>query len=153
MSKPQFVYVTYIATTPQKLWQALIDGEITQEYWGHRNVSDWQPGSRWEHQRSYDGSNSLDVVGEVLENEPFKRLVISWVSPADEGKAEKTSRVTFDIEAIDVQVRLTVKHEELEQGSKMLEGITWGWPVVLSSLKTYLETGKPMPQWWTGCKT
>lgn len=151
MSKPQFIYVTYIATTPEKLWQALTDSDLTAIYWGHRNVSDWQPGSRWEHQR-VNGSGVVDIVGSVLENEPPKRLVLSWASPENEGDAGKTSRVSFDIQTVETQVCLTVTHEELEPGSQMLSGVTRGWPIVLSSLKTYLETGKSLVQWGDGCK-
>lgn len=151
MSKPQFVYVTYIQTTPEKLWRALTDSNMTQEYWAHKNVSDWKTGSRWEHQR-LDGSGS-DMTGKVLESKPFERLVLSWVSPEHEGNPAKTSRVGFELKPIDNQVCLTVIHEELEPESEMLKGITWGWPVVLSSLKTYLETGSALSKWWADCKS
>lgn len=147
MSKQQFIYVTYIATTPEKLWNALIDGEMTRQYWRHDNISDWQPGSTWEH-RSSDGSNRLDITGKVLEVSPHKRLILSWVSPENIDDADKYSRVTFDIEPIDDLVKLTVTHIDLEAESKMLQGISRGWPVVLSSLKTLLESGKPLPPWW-----
>ena len=75
--KPTFVYVTYIQSSPEKVWQALTDADLTAQYWGHSNVSDWQPGSRWEHRRT-DGSGIADVVGEVIEAAPPRRLVMTF---------------------------------------------------------------------------
>jgi uncharacterized protein YndB with AHSA1/START domain len=144
MDKPQFVYVTYIATTPEKLWTALLDGEITRQYWGHRNVSDWKKGSTWTHQRAWDGSNLVVLVGKVVEIDPPRRLVLTWADPTDAKDEARHSRVTFDIEPLSGTVRLTVTHDRLEPGSEMERGITRGWPAVLSSLKTMLETGEPL---------
>lgn len=142
MSKPRFVYVTYIATTPEKLWRALTDAEITKDYWFRRgNVSDWKVGSTWEH-RDYDERSLVDIVGKVLESRPPRRLVISWGLPAEAARPERRSRVAFDIEPFQGAVRLTVTHDELEADSEMLRGITKGWPLVLASLKTLLETGQ-----------
>ena len=141
MSKPSFVYVTYIRATPEKVFDAITDRELTAQYWGHRNVSDWKAGSTWEHQR-IDGSDKVDIVGKVIENDRPRRLVISWASPDDAGNPEKTSRVTFDIEPYKGDaVKLTVTHSELEPDSGMLRGISAGWPLVLSALKSFLETG------------
>lgn len=152
-ARPRFVYVTYIASTPQKVWNALVDGEVTKQYWGrHRNASDWQVGSRWEHQ-DYDNPSTVDIVGTVLESAPPRRLVVSWVFPADEGDSARTTRVTYDVEPFVDVVRLTVTHEDLESDSPMLHGISQGWPLVLSSLKTLLETGRPiemMTRRWEG---
>ena len=147
MDKPQFVYVTYISTSPEKLWNALIDPKVTAKYWQHENVSDWHPGSRWEHRRS-DKKGTLDLVGKVIESSPPRRLVLTWAFPADEAKEEKHSRVTFEIEPIGDVVRLTVTHDQVELGSEMLEGIRKGWPKVLSSLKSLLELGRPLPSLW-----
>jgi uncharacterized protein YndB with AHSA1/START domain len=147
MDKPQFVYVTYIATSPEKLWKALIDPAMTTKYWQHVNVSDWKPGSRWEH-RGADKERELKLVGKVIESSPPRRLVLTWAFPADEAREEKHTRVTFEIEPIGDVVRLTVTHDRLEPDSKMLDGITKGWPKVLSSLKTMLEVGKPLPKLW-----
>jgi uncharacterized protein YndB with AHSA1/START domain len=145
MSKVSFVYVIYINTTPEKAWAALIDPEMTKEYWGlARNRSDWKPGSPWRHE-DYDDAETLLVTGAVLESDPPRRLVLSWAHPEEAGDAAKTSRVSFDIEAFMGSVRLTVTHDELESGSKTQAGITAGWPAVLSSLKTMLETGAAMP--------
>jgi len=144
MSKPKFVYVTYISTTPEKVWAALTDGEVTKQYWGrHNNVSDWQAGSAWKHQ-DYDDPAKVDIVGTVVESTPPRRLVVTWAFPTDDEDPAKTSRVTYDIEPFRDVVRLTVTHDELEPDSSMLHGITAGWPLVLSSLKTFLETGTPM---------
>ncbi len=143
MPKPQFVYVTYINTTPEKLWNALLDAEMTRRYWDHLNVSDWKPGSRWEHRRT-DAAGTVDLVGTVVESKKPERLVLSW---ADTSAPDKQSRVTFTIAQLAGKVQLTVVHDELEPGSKMLEGITKGWPRVLSSLKSLLETGKALPTW------
>jgi len=153
MTKPSFVYVTYIATTPEKVWRALVDTDVTRQYWvgpssdcARVNVSDWKAGSRWEHQRA-DGSGTVDIVGKVVESSPPRRLVFTWARPTDAEDASKHSRVTFDIEPHgDGLVRLTVTHEDLERDAPMLAGISSGWPAVLSNLKTLLETGRVLPR-------
>ena len=142
MDKTKFVYVTYIRTTPEKVFEALTKGELTRQYWMHDNVSDWKVGSAWKHVDK--ASAQVRIVGEVLESAPPRRLVISWASPADAANKHKHSRVAFDIERVEDMVRLTVTHDELEAGSEMERGITNGWPRVLSSLKSFLETGKPL---------
>lgn len=147
MDNQKFVYVIYISTSPKKLWKALTDPKTTAKYWQHHNVSDWKPGSRWEHRRS-DKEQALDLVGKVLEISPPRRLVLSWAFPADEAQEDKHSRVAFDIESVKDIVRLTVTHDKLEPGSDMHHGITDGWPKVLSSLKSLLETGRPLPKLW-----
>ena len=147
MDKLRFVYVMYVSTSQEKLWNALIDPEATAKYWQHENVSEWRPGSKWEHRRS-DKKGTIDLVGKVIEWSPPRRLVLSWAFPADEGREERHSRVTFEIEPFRDVVRLTVTHDDLEAGSEMLEGITNGWPKVLSSLKSLLEVGRPLPKLW-----
>jgi uncharacterized protein YndB with AHSA1/START domain/DNA-binding transcriptional ArsR family regulator len=136
--RPTFVYVTYIESTPEKVWRALTDADLTGEYWGHRNVSDWQVGSRWEHQRT-DGSGIADVAGEVLVSDPPRRLVTTWDG------ADEPSQVTFDIERYEDIVRLTVTHENLAN-AREYEDAASGWSAVLSNLKTMLETGHALPQ-------
>jgi len=147
MDKPQFVYVTYIASSPEKVWNALIDPKMTEKYWQNENVSDWKPGSRWEH-RGFDKDRTLRLVGKVIESSPPRRLVLTWALPADEAREEKHSRVTFEIEPAAGVVRLTVTHEHFEPGSQMFESIKEGWPKVLSSLKSLLETERPLPKLW-----
>jgi len=147
MDKLQFVYVTYIATTPEKLWNALTIPDITARYWQHVNVSDWQPGARWEHRDSgIEGAPLL--VGRVLENSQPKRLILTWAFPHDAEHEEKQTQVTFEIEPIRGVARLTVTYDRLEPDSEMLRGITDGWPKVLSSLKSFLEVGQPLPKLW-----
>lgn len=155
MSRPQFVYVVYINSTAEKIWDALQNPELTKRYWSrHRNASDWQVGSTWEHQ-NYDDATIVDIVGKVVESDPPRRLALSWASPKEITDPEKVSRVTFDIEPAFESVRLTVTHQDLEPDSKMLQGISMGWPIVLSSLKSLLETGSPLPgtdKCWKGGK-
>ncbi len=148
MSKPSFVYVTYIVTTPDKLFNALIDPELTRRYWAnHRNLSDWHVGSAWR-MEDYDDANDVDIEGTVLENDPPRRLVVSWASPGEAGDPAKCSRVSYDLEPLETTVRLTVTHEDLEPESDRLRSITFGWPAVLSGLKTLLETGDVQPNFW-----
>ena len=135
-----FVYVTFILSTPEKVFEAITKADITKRYWGHENVSDWRPGSKWEHVRA-DEKRTVQVVGKVVEISPPRRLVITWAGKSGEDDPASYSRVTFEIEEYENMVRLTVTHNELETGSAMASGIKKGWPVVLSSLKSFLETG------------
>jgi uncharacterized protein YndB with AHSA1/START domain len=146
MSDTQFIYAIYIRGTLEQVWNGLLDARFTRQYWAHENVSDWKPGSRWEHRRT-DADRTLDLVGEVIESNPPRRLVLTWAEPADRAKRDKHSRVTFELESIEDMVRLTITHEALTAGSEMLRKISAGWPRVLSSLKSLLETGKPLPTW------
>lgn len=145
MTRTEYVYVTYIGTTAQRVWDAIVQPEFTRQYWGHENLSEWQPGSAWKHRDAETGD--IKIVGKVVEATPPKRLVMTWAYPQDENNAAEQSRVTFELEPIDSMVRLTVTHDELVPGSNMEKGIKGGWPRVLSSLKTFLETGKPLPTW------
>jgi uncharacterized protein YndB with AHSA1/START domain len=138
-----FVYVTYIASTPDKVYEAITRPEVARRYWGFENVSDWAPGSGWQHVRA-DGERKVQIVGKVVETAPPGRLVITWANPARAEEPEAYSRVTFEIEEYDEMVRLTVTHDELEAGGSMAMGISKGWPIVLSSLKSYLETGRSL---------
>lgn len=145
MNRAKFVYVIYIAARPQAVWNALIDGEATRRYWAHLNVSDWKVGSTWEHRR-VDGTDQVDLVGTVLESVPPRRLVITWAFPGENADPEKRSRVAFDVELhAGENTRLTLTHDDLEAGSEMERGISSGWPLVLSNLKSLLEGDKTMP--------
>lgn len=146
MARSTFVYVIYIASTAQTVWKALLTPEFTRQYWGHDNVSDWQPGSAWEHRRT-DASRSVVLLGEVLEAAPPHHLVITWAIPEDRGDSSRHSRVSFEIEPAGDMVRLTVTHDRLEPGSEMQRKVTQGWPRVASSLKSLLETGRPLDTW------
>lgn len=143
-SIPAYVYVTYIRASAEQVWQALTDADVTARYWGHANVSDWQPGSDWEHRR-VDGSGAVDVVGKVLEAAPPTRLVITFDDNPGSGSLESPSVVTFLVEPHRDLVRLTVTHENLPN-VEMLDGISRGWPAVLANLKSLLETGDVLPQ-------
>ncbi len=136
-----FVYVTYIRSTPERVYEAITKPEIARAYWGHENVSDWRAGSDWQHVRDND-ERTVELVGKVIEVSPPTRLVISWASASQAADPASHSRVTFEIEPYDGMVRLTVSHDELEAGSGMANGISKGWPIVLSSLKSFLETGQ-----------
>ena len=131
--KTSFVYVTYIRSTPEKVFEAITKPEIARRYWGHENVSDWQPGSRWDHVRT-DGSGVSDGGGEVVVSDRPRALVLTW-----EG-----STVAFDIEPYGDIVRLTVKHTDLADDAER-GGAASGWAAVLSNLKSLLETGHPLP--------
>jgi uncharacterized protein YndB with AHSA1/START domain len=136
-----FVYVTYIRSTPEKVFEAITKPEIARRYWGHENVSEWTPGSDWRHVRDND-ERTVNIVGKVIEVDSPTRLVITWASPAQAADPDRYSRVTFDVAAYEGMVRLTVTHDELEAGSGMAKGIQQGWPIVLCSLKSLLETGQ-----------
>lgn len=136
---PDFVYTIYIAAPPEKVWNALTDGQVTKAYWGHENRSDWKPGSRWEHVRN--GNGAIDVVGRVIEIDPPRRLVTSWVDPQFEDVPGRASRVTYELAENGEETRLTVSHSELPNQS-VRDAISGGWPLVLSSLKSLLEKGE-----------
>lgn len=146
-NKPTFVYVTYIRTTPDKLWHALTDLPTIKKFWfGISAESDFKPGSSWA-LKFEDGR--LADSGEILEAVPNKRLVIRWRNEwKPEIKAEGWSRCTMDIEMADYYpdfgghaVKLTVTHELEGDGVKFIEAVSGGWPKVLSNLKSLLETG------------
>jgi len=143
MSKPEFVYTTFIKTTPERLWHALTDKAFTASYWfGCSLESDWKVGSPMRMMRGEQLMN--DCV--VLESDPPRRLSYSWLTVFDdEMKREAPSRVSFLIEpSQNGAVKLTVTHQGFPAGSKTLPSIADGWPLVLSSLKSMLETGQPL---------
>ena len=152
-----FVYTTYIRTTPEQLWQALTDPAFTRRYWGVELTSDWQVGSHvaW----SFAGATMAEPEQVVLVSEPPHRLSYTWHAITEDfGRAieadpteiaalaaEPLSRVTFEIEQQGELVKLTVVHAGFEEGSRLREGVSNGWPQILASLKTLLETGEPLP--------
>lgn len=140
---PAYVYVTYIESTPERVWDALTDPAMTAAYWGHSNVSDWQEGSRWEHVRT-DGSGIADVIGTVLETVPPKLLSLTFDTPGDVPPGGH-SKVTFEIEPYQDIVRLTVTHENLPD-EEAKRSVSLGWPAVVANLKSLLETGHVLPQ-------
>jgi len=145
MDKPSFVYVTYIRTTPEKLWSAITEPKFARQYWGgNSNVSDWKQGSQWKHVS--DDKEACCVGGEVVESVPPKRLVLTWADPDD---AADSSRLTLEIEPVEDMVRLSVVHGDFKPGSVMKNKVSQGWPLVLSSMKSFLETGKGIDIWAT----
>jgi uncharacterized protein YndB with AHSA1/START domain len=143
MADDRFIYVTYIRTTPEKLWAALKEPEFTRQYFfGVTQESEWTPGSVW---RMIGSDGQLTDSGKVVEIDPPRRLVLSWRNEFKaELKAEGYSRATFDLEKQGDMVKLIVTHEIGKQGSKLIEAVSGGWPIILSSLKSLLETGKPL---------
>jgi len=142
MSEPKFVYVTYIVTSPERLWQALTDGAFTERYWfGTRVESDWTLGAPVSFRR--DGA--LSDSGHVLKYEPFRLLSYTFhVEFQEVFRRERPSRVTFELEPMGNEVKLTVTHDDFDPGSKVLEAVGNGWPLVLASLKSLIETGSPL---------
>jgi len=159
MDKPEFVYTTYIRTTPEQLWRGLTDPAFTRRYWGVAFDSDWEPGSAYALTLT-KGDVTIDGPGQVVtESEPFRRLAYTWhtFTPewaaaygiSDEHRArlaaEPRSKVAFDIEPLGDYVRLTVVHDGFPADSAVWPGISEGWPLILASLKSLLETGEVLP--------
>lgn len=140
--RSSFVYVTVIRTTPEKLWEALTDPPFIREYWFGMTVeSGWKKGAPWRLVRS-DGS--LDTTGEILEIDPPRRMVIRWLNEWNpEFKAEGPSRCTIELEPLGSAVQLSITHEIDRPESKLITAVSGGWPLVLSNLKSLLETGEP----------
>lgn len=155
MSKPEFVYITYIKTTPERLWQALTEPAFTKQYWGVEHDTDWVKGSQmvWHE----NGVAMVDPEQVVVESDPYNRLAYTWhtLTPewvASHGfpdeevaplRAEPRSTVTFQLEEQGPVVKLTVVHEG---GPAILEGVSQGWPAIFASLKSLLETGEVLPK-------
>lgn len=150
---PDFVYTIYIAATVETVWNGLIQKEVTEKYWGRDNQSDWKVGSKWEHVRT-DGSDIVDVHGQVLESDPPNKLVVTWNGTDGSKTAEPTpSVVTYELVALGPDTKLSVTHSKLTDDSFMHNGVTQGWPAVLSNLKSVLETGKPLSaEEWSNSK-
>lgn len=140
MAGSTFVYVTFIRTTPAALWQALIDPELTPRYWlGVRQEAEWRAGGAW---KLILPDGRVADTGEVLEFNPPRRLALRWRNEfLPELKEEGWSRCTMDIEPAGEAVKLTVTHSMDREGSKLIEAISGGWPLILSNLKSLLETG------------
>jgi uncharacterized protein YndB with AHSA1/START domain len=142
MSKPEFVYTTYIATTPEKLWEALTSSEFSKRYWfGTELRSDWKVGSPLA--LVMDGTTT--DTGDILEADRPRRLSYSFKHELDdEMRNERPSRVVFNLEPHGKFVKLTLTHEGFAEGSKMLDGVSKGWPAIMSSLKSLLESGSAL---------
>jgi uncharacterized protein YndB with AHSA1/START domain len=139
MRKPEFVYVTYIETTPERLWQALTSSESSKRYWFNTEVkSDWKVGSPF----ALVMNGTTTDVGEVLEFDPPRRLSYTFHHVLSEAaRKERPTKVVFNLEPSGKLVKLTLTHEGFEVDSVILDGISRGWPAILSSLKSMLESG------------
>jgi uncharacterized protein YndB with AHSA1/START domain len=143
MAESRFVYVTYIRTTPEKLWNALIDPEFTRQFWCETwHDCEWKVGSSW---KLMIPDGRVGDAGEVLEIEPGKRLVLKWRNEFQPAvKVEGYSRMTCELEPQGDVVKLTIVHEMDKPDSKLIEGVSGGWPLILASLKSLLETGEAL---------
>jgi uncharacterized protein YndB with AHSA1/START domain len=145
--KPNFVYVVYIASTLENVFAALTDPKQSARYWfGYQVTSDWTVGSAF----SLVKDGKLWDTGKILEHDPPRRLSYTFHPEHDGLESEKPSRVTFALEEINGQVKLTMTHDDFAQGSQVLPKISTGWPSILSSLKSLLETGRELPPFWVG---
>jgi uncharacterized protein YndB with AHSA1/START domain len=145
MARSTFVYVSYIRTTPQKLWSALTDAEFMKQYWfGVHGESQWTAGSPW---RSVSPHGQILDAGEIVEAEPPRRLVIRWQhQDKPELKAEGESLCTIELEPSGTAVKLSITHTIEREPSKLIEAVSGGWPKVISNLKSLLETGSTVLQ-------
>jgi uncharacterized protein YndB with AHSA1/START domain len=140
MARSSFVYVTYIRTTPEKLWSALTDAEFMKQYWfGVHCESKWTAGSSW---KLVYGDGQVSDVGEIVQAEPPRRLVIRWQHQnKPELKAEGPSLCTMELEPIGTAVKLSITHTIEREASRLIDAVSGGWPKVISNLKSLLETG------------
>jgi uncharacterized protein YndB with AHSA1/START domain len=140
MARSTFVYVTYIRTTPEKLWSALTDGEYMKQYWfGTHCESQWTPGSSW---KMVSGDGQISDAGRIVEAEPPRRLVIRWQHQnKPELKAEGESTCTMELEPSGAAVKLSITHTIEREPSKLIAAVSGGWPKIISNLKSLLETG------------
>jgi uncharacterized protein YndB with AHSA1/START domain len=145
MAESKFAYVIYIRTTPEKLWQALIDPEFTRKYWVETvQESEWKKGSSWK-LKTPDGR--VADSGEVLEFDKPKRLSVTWQHQlSEETRNEGFSRLVYELAPEGSSMKLSLSHEIAVADSKLIEGVSGGWPMILSSLKSLLETGKALEE-------
>src|ERR1700733_11714622 len=159
VDKPEFVYTTYIRTTPEQLWRGLTDPAFTRRYWGLAYETDWSAGSAFTVKLDAGDVTIADPAQVILESDPYRRLAHTWHTftpgwaaasglsdaPRARRAAEPRSKVAFDIEPLGDYVRLTVVHDGFPADSAVWPGISEGWPLILASLKSLLETGEVLP--------
>ncbi len=145
MASSRFVYVAYIRTTPEKLWQALLEPEFTRRYWAETwQESEWKAGATW---RIMIPDGRVADSGQIIEIEPMRKLVITWRNEfKPELRAEGYSRLTYELQQQGDTVKLTLMHEMDKPDSKLIDAVSNGWPAILASLKSLLETGEPLEQ-------
>ena len=144
MTAPTHVYETYIRTTPEKLWDAITNPDLTERYFHRTRIdSDWTKGSAVAYRRA-DGSTAVE--GEVLEVDRPRRLSYTWRTLYDEAASrERPSRVTWEIEVLGDVCKLTLVHDDFDAGSKTYANVSQGWNAIVCNLKTLVETGEPLP--------
>jgi len=142
MPRPEFIYISYIETTPEKLWEALTSSEFTRLYWWDTSVvSDWTVGSPF----SLVLNGKTTDIGEILEADRPRRLSYTFRHILNEAaRKERPSRVTFVLEQYGKLVKLTLTHEDFAEDSVIIDGISKGWPAIMSSLKSSLESGSAL---------
>jgi uncharacterized protein YndB with AHSA1/START domain len=140
MARSTFVYVTYIRTTPEKLWSSLTDAAFMKQYWfGTHCQSQWTAGSSWQ---MVSGDGQITDAGEIVEADPPRRLVIRWQHQnKPELKAEGWSHCTMEIESVGTAVKLSITHTIERDPSKFITAVSGGWPKIIANLKSLLETG------------
>jgi uncharacterized protein YndB with AHSA1/START domain len=146
MARSTFVYVTYIRTSPEKLWSALTDDvEFMKRYWfGTHCASEWAPGSSW---KMVYPDGRISDAGDIVEAEPPRRLVIRWQhQDKPELKAEGDSLCTLELEPIGAAVKLSITHTIEREPSNLIVAVSGGWPKIISNLKSLLETGSAVLQ-------
>ncbi len=143
MARSTFVYVSYIRTTPEKLWSALTDAEFMKQYWfGMHCESRWTAGSPW---KLVSGDGQVFDAGEIVEAQPPRRLVIRWQHQnKPELKAEGFSLCTMELESAAGAVKLSITHSIEREPSKFIAAVSAAWPQAISNLKSLLETGSPV---------
>ena len=147
MAETSFLYVTYIATTPEKLWEALTREDISKKYFFGRFLrSEWKEGSTFQLMRD---KGQIDHHGTVLKYAPNRLLILKWNVPDEDGLEERFSKVTFELHPMDSAVKLTLKHEDLlpqdfSEETDTFNAFNNGWPAILSNLKSLLETGRTL---------
>ena len=142
-SPSQFVYSIYIRTTPEKLWEALLSPEFQRQFWAETwQESEWKAGAAWKIMLP-DGR--VADTGEILEFEPYQKIVLTWRNEfKPELKSEGFSRMTYELDRQGDSVKLTVTHQMDRPGTKFIQAVSQGWPPILSSLKSLLETGEAL---------
>ncbi len=140
MARSTFVYVSYIRTTPEKLWAALTDPEFMKQYWfGTHTESQWSAGSPW---KNVSPKGQILDTGEIVEAEPPRRLIIRWQNEfKPELKQEGASLCTIELEPVGTSVKLSITHSIERERSQFIDAVSGGWPKVISNLKSLLETG------------
>jgi uncharacterized protein YndB with AHSA1/START domain len=145
MTNDRFVYVTYVRTTPERLWEALTNPDLSRRYYfDSRQESSWQNGASW---RMTTPDSRLINSGEILEILPPKRLELSWRNHLKPNlHAEGVSRVAFELEPHGTAIKLTLTHEIDRANSELIKDVAGGWPMILASLKSLLETGEALAE-------